>query len=124
MSIDLQNPSPSASSLAVQISEAERQRQNRRRFVRVRGAALGRTLHQRITDPAGLIWTGGMEFLIGELTPRPTLQSRGADRSLESEHPFFETTLNLIKLVSWRQTLYTALLGAGTPPHEPSIPSR
>ncbi|MBK8538191.1 MAG: hypothetical protein IPL59_25745 [Candidatus Competibacteraceae bacterium] len=117
MSTDLQNPSPSASSLAVQISEAERRLQNRRRFVRVRGATLGRTLHQRITNPALLLWAGGVGFFIGELTPRPILQSRDTDRSPDSEHPFLETALNLIKLTSWARTLFTALLGA-EPPHD------
>ncbi len=116
MAIDLRSPSTLTSSLNDQIREAERRLQNRRRLVRIRGAALGRTLRQRITGPTGLLWAGGVGFLVGELTPRPAPQARGADHSLELELPFFETALNLIKLTSWARTLFTALLDA-EPPH-------
>ncbi|MCC8998375.1 MAG: hypothetical protein LM522_02570 [Candidatus Contendobacter sp.] len=125
MSTNHQSPNTLTTSLNDQIREAEHQLQNRRQFVRIRGAALGRTLYQRIADPAGLLWAGGMGFLIGEFTWRPTPQPPpGTDGSPDAGHPLFETVLNLIKLVSWGQTLYTALPGAGTPPHEPSIPLR
>lgn len=124
MTTNLRSPSPSTASLAVQISETERRLRNQRRLVRVRGAALGRTLHRRMTAPATLLLAGGLGFLMGELTRRQTLQSPGADRSPDSGHPFFETVLNFIKLVNWGHTLFTVLPGAGTPPREPSIPSR
>lgn len=120
-----QSPSTLTTSLNDQIREAGDQLRNRRRLVQVRGATLGRTLHQRIADPAGLLWAGGIGFLMGEFTRRPTPQPpQGTDGSPNSGHPFFESALSLIKLVSWGQTLYGALPGAGTPPHEPSIPSR
>jgi hypothetical protein len=119
MATDLRGPSPLTSSLTVQIREAECQLRNRRRFVRVRGAALGGTLHRRMTAPASLLWAGGMGFLLGELTRRPTPQSRSTDRSPDSGHSFFETALNLIQLVTWARTLFAALPGAGTQPSSP-----
>jgi hypothetical protein len=125
MSTNLQSSSTLTTSLNDQIREAGDRLRNRRRFVRVRGATLGRTLYQRIADPAGLLWAGGIGFLLGEFTRRPTPRpSPGTEGSPDAGHPLFETVLNLIKLVSWGQTLYGALPGAGTPPHEPSIPSR
>jgi len=120
MSTDLQSPRTLTTSLNDQIREAGDRLRNRRRFVRIRGATLGRTLRQRITDPAGLLWAGGLGFLLGELTHR----SRNRDRAPDSGHPFFESVLNLIKLVNWGHTLFTALPGAGTPPREPLISSR
>jgi hypothetical protein len=119
MTTDLRNPSPRTAALAVQISEAERRLRNRRRLVRVRGATLGRTLHQRMTAPAMLLLAGGLGFLMGELTRRQTPQSRGMDRSPDSGHPFFETALNLIQLVTWARALFTALPGAGRQPSSP-----
>ena len=119
MATDLRSPSPLTASLTVQISEAEGRLRNRRRLVRVRGAALGRTLHQRITAPAMLLWAGGLGFIVGELTQRPTPQSRSTDRSPDSGHSFFETALNLIRLVTWARTLFAALPGAGTQPSAP-----
>ncbi len=124
MSTNLQRPSTLTTSLNEQIREAGDRLRNRRRLVRVRGAALGRTLHQRIADPAGLLWAGGMGFLLGEFTQRQKPQSRDKNRSPDSGHSFFESALNLIKLVNWGYTLFTALPGAGTLPREPSIPSR
>ena len=119
MTTDLRSPSPRTAALAVQISEAERRLRNRRRLVRVRGATLGRTLHQRMTAPAMLLLAGGLGFLMGELTRRQTPTSRGTDRSPDSGHPFFETLLNLIKLVTWVRTLFTALPSAGRQPSSP-----
>lgn len=120
MTINLRSPSPRTASLAVQISEAGDRLRNRRRLVRVRGATLGRTLHQRMTAPAMLLLAGGLGFLVGEFTRRQTPQSRGADRSPDSGHLFFETVLNLIKLVNWGHTLFTLLPGAGTQASSPS----
>ena len=120
MTTDLRSPSPRTASLAVQISEAERRLRNRRRWVRVRGATLGRTLHQRMTAPALLLSASGLGFLMGELTRRQTSKSRGADRSPDSGNPFFETALNLIKLGTWAHTLFAALPGARTQASSPS----
>jgi hypothetical protein len=113
MTTDLRSPTPLPSSLNDRIREAGCRLQNQRRLVRVRGAALGRTLHHRITDPAVLLWAGGLGFLLGELTRRPTPQPRGTDRPSDSGHPFFESVLNLIKLVNGARTLFAALPGAG-----------
>jgi len=127
MSTHPQSPSTLIPSLNDQIREAGDQLRNRRRFVQVRGATLGRTLYQRITAPAGLLWTGGgMGFLLGELTQRQTPQSRDTDRPSDSGHPFFKSALNLLKLVNWGHTytLFTALSGARSQPREPSTPSR
>ena len=124
MSTHPQRPSTLTTSLNDQIRAAGDQLRNRRRLVRVRGATLGRTLYQRITTPALLLWTGGgMGFLLGEFTQRQTPQSRDKNRSPDSGHSFFESALNLIKLVNWGHTLFTALPGAETPPREPPISS-
>lgn len=120
MSTDLQSPSTLTTSLNNQIREAGSRLRNRRQLVRVRGATLGRTLYQRITDPALVLWTGGgLGFLIGELTQRPIPLLRDRDHSPDSGHPFFESALNLIKLVNGGYALFTALSDAGTPPREP-----
>lgn len=124
MSTHPQRPNTLTTSLNDQIREAGDRLRSRRRFVRIRGATLGRTLYQRITAPALLLWTGGgMGFLLGEFTQRQTPQSRDKNRSPDSGYPFFESALSLIKLVNWGHTLFTALPGAGTPPREPPISS-
>ncbi|MDQ5911288.1 MAG: hypothetical protein QG599_3385 [Pseudomonadota bacterium] len=120
MSSDLKSPNTLATSLNEQIREAGYRLQNRRQLVRVCSATLGRTLYQRITAPAWLLWTGGgMGFLLGEFTRCQKTPSRDQDRSPDSGHTFFESTLNLIKLVNWGHALFTALPGAGIPPREP-----
>ncbi len=126
MSTHPQSASTLTTSLNEQIREAGDRLRNRRRFVQERGATLGRTLHQRITDPAWLLWAGGMGFLFGELTHRPTPPSREMDRSPDSGHSFFKSALNLLKWVNWGQTytLFTALSGARSQPREPATPSR
>jgi hypothetical protein len=124
MSTHPQSSSTLTTSLNERIREAGDRLHNRRRSVRERGATLGRTLHQRITDPTLLWWAGGIGFLFGELT-RPTPQSRATDRPPDSGHSFFERALNLLKLVNWGHTytLFTALSGARSPPREPPTPS-
>ena len=126
MSTHPQRPSTLTTSLNEQIKEAGDRLRNRRRLVRDRGATLGRTLHQRITDPAWLLWAGGLGFLFGEFTRRQKPPSRDTDRPPDSGHSFFESALNLLKLVNWgyTYTLFTALSGARSQPHEPSTPSR
>ena len=119
MAADLRSPTPRPSSLNDRIREAGCRLQDRRRLVRVRGATLGRALYQRMTDPAVLLWAGGLGFLLGELTRRPTPQSRGTDRPPDSASPFFETALDLIHLVTWARTLFAALPGAGTQEKRP-----
>lgn len=119
MAADLRSPSTLIVPLAIQIGEAERRLQNRRRLVQIRGAALRQMLHQRMTSPTMLLLAGGLGFVMGELTRRPTPQSRGTDRSPDSGYPFFETVLNFIKLATWARALFTALPGAGTQPSSP-----
>ena len=115
MSTNIRNPSTFSSSLTVQITEAERQLQNRQRLVRIRGAMLGRTLCQRITDPALLIWAGGLGFLMGELTQCQMPKLPRLDYSPEAGHPFFKTALDLIKLVTSIRNLLTTLAGYSIP---------
>jgi len=119
MAADLRSPSTLTVPLAIQIGEAERRLQNRRRLVQIRGAALRQMLHQRMTSPVMLLLAGGLGFFMGELTRRPTPQSRGTDRSPDSGYPFFETVLNFIKLATWVRALFAALPGTGTQPSAP-----
>ena len=113
MSSDLKSPNTLTTSLNDQIREAGYRLQNRRRLVRVRGAKLGRALYQRITAPAGLLWTGGgMGFLLGELTQRPKPQLRDRDHAPDSGYPFFESVLNWVKLVYWGNTVIRTMVWA------------
>lgn len=116
MAIDSRSPRTLTASLNDQIREAGDRLRNRRRFVWVRGAALGRDLHQRIANPARLLWACGIGFLMGEFTRRPTPPpSQSTEGSPDAGRLFFETALNLIKLTNWARTLFTALCGAETP---------
>lgn len=119
MAADVRNSSTLTSSLTVQINEAERRLRNRRQLVGIRSATLGQTLRQWITDPTLLFWAGGMGFLMGELTQHQKQKSQDMDHSPDPGHPFFETALNLIKLVHWAQTLFSVLPGARAQPSSP-----
>lgn len=112
MSISFGNPSIFPSSLTVQITKAERQLQNRHRSVRVCGATLGRTLHERMTDPVLLLWAGGLGFFLGEFTQRQIPKLPRLDHSSDAGHPFFETALDLIKLATSIRNLWAALPGS------------
>lgn len=115
MSTNIRNPSTFSSSLTVQITKAERQLQNRQGLVRIRGAMLGRTLCQRMTEPALLLWAGGLGFLVGELTQCQIPKLPRLDDSPEAGHPFFKTALDLIKLVTSIRNLLTTLAGSSMP---------
>ena len=111
-------PASSVSSLSTQINKAKHQLQNQQNLVRVRGAALGQTLHQQITNPALLFLAGSIGFLMGELTQHQAHQPRGAG-SVNSVYPFFKTMLNIIKLMTSIHTLLTTLPSAQTQPSSP-----
>jgi len=102
--------SPSVSkpkSLAAQIRDAELQVLKRQQGVDVRTTTLVRKIHQHMTAPATLLLAGGIGFIIGELTKRQTLNSRGtADKPRTAETSTLTTALNLIISV---RTLYMAL---------------
>lgn len=114
-------------SLTAQISSTGRRLQNRRRLIQVRGATLRQTIREQMTDPALLLWASGMGFLIGELTRCQASESSDINRAPDSNHSWFDTALNLIKLATWTHTLFAALPDAKTQPcsrsREPSIPS-
>lgn len=94
-------------SLTAQIRDAERQVLKHQRGVGVRATTLVRKIHQQMTAPATLMLAGGIGFIIGELTKRPTPQFRGtADKPLAAETTPLRTALNLMTSV---HTLYTAL---------------
>ena len=112
MSINFGNPSIFPSSLTVQITEAERQLQNRQRLVRIRGAMLGRTFRERITDPVLLLWAGSLGFLVGELTQHQISKRPRLDHSPDAGRPFFETALDLIKMATSIRNLWAALSGS------------
>jgi hypothetical protein len=114
MATNLRSPRTLTPSLTVQIGEAERRLQNRRRLVGVRGVALRRQMHEWITDPTVLLRAGGIGFLIGELTWRPTPKPQGSDPSPNPGHPFFDTARTVITLVTLARPLFSALPGAKT----------
>lgn len=115
MATNIRSPGTLTPSLASQIGEAERRLQNRRRLVRVRGAALSRTLRQWMTDPGVLLGVGGIGFLIGELTQRRTPKPQAPGPSPNARHPFFDTVRTLISLASLARPLFSALPGAREP---------
>ena len=108
MSTSFENPGIFPSSLTVQITEAERRLQNRHRSVRVRGAMLGRTLRERMTDPVLLLWAGGLGFLMGEFTQHQIPKLPRLDHSPDVGRPFFETALDLIKMATSIRNLLAA----------------
>jgi hypothetical protein len=114
MATDRRSPRTLTPSLTVQIGEAERRLQNRRRLVGVRGVALRQKVQEWITDPTVLLWAGGIGFLIGELTSRPTPKPQGSDPSPNPGHPFFDTARTVITLVTLARPLFSALPGAQT----------
>ncbi len=111
-------PASSVSSLSTQINKAKHQLQNQQNLVRVRGAALGQTLHQQITNPALLFLAGSIGFITGEFAKHQAHQARNANY-VDSVYPFFKTTLNIIKLMTSMRALLTKLLSAKTPPSSP-----
>ena len=106
MAVDLRNPSTLISScLSAQISQAEHRLQNRRRLIQIRGATLSQTFHQWIRNPTLLLWAGGMGFLMGEFTRCRKQKSWNEDHLQNKNHSFFETALNIIKIVNGMRTL-------------------
>ena len=115
MSTNIRNPGIFSSSLTIQISKAERRLYNRKRLVQIRGAMLGRTLQQRMTDPILLVLAGSLGFFIGELSQRQITRPPSLDHSPDARHPFFETALDLIKLVTSIRNLLITLTGYSMP---------
>ena len=94
-------------SLSDQIRETEQELMNRQRRVGICNATLIRTIHQKLTAPTTLLLAGGIGFLIGELTRRPTHNSDStANKTRPADTSPLRTALNLISSV---YTLYTAL---------------
>ena len=132
MATDVPSPRARTTSLSAQIRDAERRLQNRRQLVGVRGVALRRTLHQWLTDPTGLLWAGGMGFLVGELTQPRTPKPQGSDPSPNPGYPFFDAARTVITLVSWARPWFSAWPGAqmqrpsasDAPPQAPAPPDR
>ena len=114
MATELPSPGAPTSSLTAQISDAERRLQSRRRLVGVRGVALRRTVQEWMTEPTVLLWAGGIGFLIGELTQRPTPKPQGLAPPPSPGHPFFDTARTVIALATLARPLFSALPGAQT----------
>lgn len=94
-------------SLTAQINAAERQVLNRRQEVGIRTAALVRKIRHQMTAPATLLLAGGIGFMIGELTKRPTAKFRG---TVDKPHTAETTPLRIaLNLMTSARTLYTAL---------------
>lgn len=94
-------------SLAAQIRAAEQQIVIRQQGVGVRTATLIKKIHQEITAPSTLLLAGGIGFIIGELTKRPTTNIRDtANKQNTTETSPLRTALNLLTSM---HTLYTAL---------------
>lgn len=99
MATGLRSPARRPHSLNDRIREAGCRLQNRRRLVRVRGVALGRTLHRRMAAPAMLLLAGGMGFLRGEFTRRQMPRRGARIVRLTPVNPC-SSALNLIELVN------------------------
>jgi hypothetical protein len=93
--------------LNAQISNVEWQILQRQQSIHVRGDTLIRKIRQQLTAPTSLLLSGGVGFLLGELTKRRAPKSCGnGDKSTAPETSPLVTALNLIGTV---RTLYMAL---------------
>ncbi|MDP3334096.1 MAG: hypothetical protein Q8Q40_05240 [Methylococcaceae bacterium] len=96
-----------ARSLSAQISNVEWQILQRQQSINVRGDSLIRKIRQQLTAPTSLLLSGGVGFLLGELTKRRAPKSCGnGDKSTAPATSPLITALNLIGTV---RTLYMAL---------------
>jgi len=96
-----------STSLTAQIREAEQQILIRQRGVGVLAATLVKKIHQEITAPSTLLLTGGIGFIIGELTKRQTTNNTDtANKQRTTETSPLRTALKLLTSI---HTLYTAL---------------
>ena len=94
-------------SLSAQIKETEQELMNRQRRLGICNATLIRTIHRKLTAPTTLLLAGGIGFLLGELTRRPTHNSHStANKTRPADTSPLRTALNLITSI---YTLYTAL---------------
>jgi len=93
--------------LNAQINNLEWQILQRQQSIHVRGDSLIRKIRRRLTAPTSLLLSGGVGFLLGELTKRRAPKSCGnSDKSKAPETSPLITALNLIGTV---RTLYMAL---------------
>lgn len=96
-----------ARSLNAQINNLEWQILQRQQSIHVRGDSLIRKICRRLTAPTSLLLSGGVGFLLGELTKRRAPKSCGnGDKSKAPATSPLITALNLIGTV---RTLYMAL---------------
>ncbi len=94
-------------SLTSQIRDAEWQVQNHQLKVSVRSARLVRKIRRQMTAPASLLLAGGIGFMAGEFTKRPTPGFRGtADKPRAAEPTFLRTALSFMTAT---YTFYRAL---------------
>ena len=94
-------------SLSRQIRNAEQEIINRQQRVSIRNATLIRTIHQKLTAPATLLMAGGIGFLIGELTQRPTHNSDSTVN--KPRHAGTSPSRAALNLITSVYTLYKAL---------------
>jgi hypothetical protein len=102
-----QNPG-TPKSLSAQIKEAEYQVLNRQRKVGVRTAKLVQQIHRRLTDPATLLLSVGIGFIIGELTKSQAAKPGGTTDKRPGSAGISPIKIALNLLTSL-QTLYATL---------------
>jgi len=96
-----------AKSLAAQIRDAERRLSHHRGLVGIRAATLVQTIHEQMIAPASMLLAGGIGFILGEITLRPT--PGPADSDGEVRAPESSPLMTAMNLASSVRALYTAL---------------
>lgn len=119
-------------SLAAQIRDAERQLLLHQRGVGVRASKLVWKIREQMIAPASLLLAGGIGFIIGELTKRPSpIASGDADDPRAAEPSPLMTALNLVTSVhtlymalplSWMMKSFHQTSSSGQPPERRSHP--
>lgn len=95
-------------SLTAKINAAERQLLNRQQQVDIGTVTLVHKIHQQMTAPATLLLTGGIGFIIGDLTKRPS--SKKHPGTVENPRTSENSPLKIVlNLMTSARTLYTAL---------------
>ncbi len=106
------NPIPKPSrtkSLSAQITEVEQQLMFRQQRLNASSVKLIGNIHQQITAPATLLLTGGIGFILGELTQCPAPKSSDSGYA---DSPAQSKTTPLSRLLTFKnsaQTLYSML---------------
>lgn len=96
-----------ARSLNAQISNIEWEILQRQQSIHVRGDSLIRKIRQQLTAPTSLLLSGGVGFLLGELTKRRAAKSCG--NGDKSKAPATSPLITALNLISTARTLYMAL---------------